>query len=246
MSKRLWVLGLTLAGCACLLVGLSRAADEKKEASKDDDPSAQAEPDPQGDVVAQIALATKLEEYGRQVEDRKVGSLALVTAATILRNADKPKEGTIKPTVEGGSGEAKSAGYDPAALVKQSDDLLAAALKKSHNDETIQKLADRAKKGTTRGGLNGPMEYHMTLRRGQTDTYNLKFTKNAWARIAIRQEGDSRLYLEVVNSRGNVRGNDGGRNPVVGFMPHQADGTDFVIHVKNNGPGDTYYFLFTN
>ena len=247
MTRRLWVLGLGLVGCGCLLAGLSLAADEKKDAPKDSDQPAQAEPDPVGDAVANIALATKLEEYGRQSDDPKVGGLALANAATILRHITL-FEGTARPTTEGGAGEARPEAYDKDALVKQSDQLFKDALKKSKNDEMVQKLVQRFQTPVTRGGLNGPMEYHMRLRRGQTDTYNLKFKRNAWVRVAIRQETDSptNLYTEIRNGRGDVRSSDGGRSPVLGFMPHGEDGTDYIVKVKNNGPHDTYYYLFTN
>ena len=244
MTKRLWALALTLAGCGCLLAGLSLAADTRKDTPKDDDQPPQAQPDERGDAVAEIGLATKLEEYGKHSEPRS--PLALVTAASILRHI-KPVEPTEKPKVEAGDGgAAKPEPFDPDVLVKESDRLLAEAVRMAKSDATIKELADRVAKGKTRGGLNGPMEYHMRLRAGQTDTYNLKFKKGAWVRIAIRQEGDSGLGLAVINAAGNIRATDGGHNPVVGFMPHQADGTDFTVRVKNNGPGETYYHLFTN
>jgi hypothetical protein len=242
MTRRLWALALTLAGCG-LLAGLSPAADDKKDAPKDDQP-AQAQPDERGDDVAQIGLASQLEHYGRHSEPRS--PLALITAASILRHI-KPAEGTEKPKVEGGSGEeARPEAFDPDVLVRESDRLLNDAVRMARNDQMIKDLASRVAEGKTRGGLNGPMEYHMTLRRGQTDTYNLKFKKNAWVRIAIRQEGDANLYVEVQNANHDVRATDAGHNPVVGFMPHGNDGTDYIIKVKNTGPGSTYYFLFTN
>ena len=248
MTRRLWSLGLTLAGCGCLLAGLSLAADAKKDDAKDDQP-AQAEPDEQGDAVALIGLATKLEDFGNDREQKKEArALALVTAASLLRQVKPPTEGKEQPKTEGGSREDKPQPFDEDALRKQSDKLLEKAKDLAKNDATIQDLAHRVaeEKPRTRGGLNGPMEFHMSLRRGQTDTYNLKFKKNAWVRIALRQEGGSNLYVEARNGRGDIRSTDAGHNPVLGFMPHGNDGSDYIIKVKNNGPGDTYYFLFTN
>jgi hypothetical protein len=245
MTRRLWALGLSLAGCGCLLAGLSLAADEKKDAPRDGDQPAQAEPDPRGDAVADLALAGKLEEYGRHSEPKQ--PLALITAASILRRIPvfEPKD---KVKVEGDGGEQKSLEpFDPEVLLKQSDKLLADAVKLAREDAALKDLAERVKTGK-RGGLNGPMEFHMRLRPRQTDTYNLKFKRNAWVRVAIRQETDNPvgLYAEIRNGRGDVRASDASRSPVLGFMPHGEDGTDYTVKVRNNGPNETYYFLFTN
>jgi hypothetical protein len=245
MTRRLWALGLSLAGCGCLLAGLSLAADDKKEAPKDGDQPAQAEPDPRGDAVADLALAGKLEEYGRHSEPKQ--PLALITAASILRRIPvfEPKD---KVKVEGDGGEARQPEpFDAEVLLNQSNKLLDEAEKLAKSDATLKELAERVKTGK-RGGLNGPMEFHMRLRRGQTDTYNLKFKRNAWVRVAIRQETDNpaNLSAEIRNGRGDLRSSDGGRSPVLGFMPHGEDGTDYTVKVRNNGPGETYYYLFTN
>jgi hypothetical protein len=244
MTRRLWVLGLSLACCGCLLAGLSLAADDKKDAPKDNDQPTQAEAE-RADAVANLALASKLEEYGRHSEPKS--PLALITAASILRGV-RPFEPKEPAKVEGEAGEERKAEpYDAKVLVSQSDKLLDEAVKLARSDQTLKDLAERVKK-EGRGGLNGPMEYHMRLRRGQTDTYNLKFKKNAWVRVAIRQETDAPVNLsaEIRNGRGDIRATDGGRSPVLGFMPHGEDGTDYIVKVRNNGPNETYYFLFTN
>jgi hypothetical protein len=232
MTKRLWILGVTLAGCCCLLARLPAVAD-----SKDETPP----PDSIADDVANIAMASRLAEWGLDPDNKS--PLAVITAASILRKI-KTKEGTIKPKSEGTADAAVA--YDDKAMVKESDRLLDEAVKLAKGDRAIKDLADKVRKGTTRGGLNGPMQYQMWLRPGQTDTFNLKFKKGAWVRISTRQTGSCPLHLEAHNVQGVLRSSDQSANPTLGWMPHQTDGSDFTVTVTNRGPTRTFYYLFTN
>jgi hypothetical protein len=86
------------------LAGLSTAADNQKGASKEDDELPPvAQPDEQAEAVANIAMANRLVDYGLNSEPKS--PLALITAASIVRHI-KTREGTEKPTTEGGAGDS--------------------------------------------------------------------------------------------------------------------------------------------
>src|SRR5712691_13065063 len=80
MSKRLWILGATLAALCFLVAGLAAPAADKDKKTEE---APVLPSDEIGDDVANIAMAYKLADYG--INGERKSPLAVITAAQILR-----------------------------------------------------------------------------------------------------------------------------------------------------------------
>jgi hypothetical protein len=251
MPRKL-LLAAAVVGTAALAAGVSAFA-------ADDPPSSE----PVGtDPVARIALAGRLTEYGRKAKS----PATLIDAAVILRSipAGAP-DATAKPVTEDENGKAAAGAAAPANaldLLAQADLLLVEAkdlaAKRAAAKDRLDRISTKEKDALTaladavqagelhRGASGGPKYYQNGLKAGQTDTYNVKFNKGQWARVAVRGQPGAAIYLTVVNHAGTKRSDDKGQNPVAGWMPHQNDGVDYKVKVKNSSPGPIWYQMYTN
>ena len=250
MTKRLWIVPAALAAGCVLAAGLSSPVsaqkDKPKDAGKDSPEVVVGQPDEQAEAMADIAAAYRLVDYAERDDGESKTTLrrrlALLTAAQMLRTAPKVQPLDAKLVVGADKGPAT---LDPDPLLTESNRLLDKADEMAKSDPSFKDLIKRVRDGK-RGGLNGPLFYTMRLRAGQADTYNLKFKKNQPIRITIRNMGNSSLNIEARNVRNYIRASDGGRNPSIGWNPHQDDGTDYKVTVRNRGPNDVTYNLLTN
>jgi hypothetical protein len=256
MKKRLWIMGGSLVACGCLWAALSsQAADKDKPAAADKEPAAADDADQtegksseQADAVQDIATAYKLADWGRRMDPQS--PFALCTAAemlhrTTLFDGTDPKankDGHVTPP----EGVEKS---DPkTALAADVDKLLDEAVKMAKTNKqdlaTVQAMAKAVREG--RGGLNGPLMFTMRLRPGQTDTYDIKFKRGEWARIAVHQPSDNVVDLHAEDKAGHGRATDRARNPVISFLVRPGDGADYKVTVRNARGEAITYQLFTN
>ena len=257
MMKRFWIVGGTLVVCGCLLAALSsRAADkpapapaaDKDKPAAPSDPATEVKSSEEADAVADIATAYKLADWGRRMDPQS--PFALCTAAemlnrtTLLPGADAKDRVTVTAADSGATVKP-----DVNALKTEASALLDEALKMAKTNKqdlkTVQAMADAVKSG--RGGLNGPLMFTMRLRPGQTDTYNIKFKRGEWARVAVHQDGVNAIDLHAADNYGHDRAADWARNPVIQWMVRQGDGSDYKVTVRNARGDDTItYQLFTN
>ena len=258
MRKHLWIMGGGLMVCGCLWAALSsQAADKDKPAAADKDKTAatadadqtEGKSSEQSDAVQDIATAYKLADWGRRMDPQS--PFALCTAAemlhrTTLFDGTDPKFNKDNH-VTAPEGVEKS---DPkTAFAADVDKLLDEAVKMAKTNKqdvaTVQAMAKAVREG--RGGLNGPLMFTMRLRPGQTDTYNIKFKKGEWVRIAVRHAEDNIVDLHAADRAGHDRAADWARNPVISFLVRQGDGQDYKVTVRNARGSDTItYQLFTN
>lgn len=267
MTKRWWLSGVALVAGAALLTAVAcTAAPDKDDPKKAGDEPA-AKDNKEGDSVNNVLLAYKLAEYGRGKDHPS--PLALITAAEILSgfkvadpNAKDAREGLKDYKAEPGEGstvvKADPQGFfkeeagkllDEAAKMLDADqDHLPADITLMKNELARVRKAMKGEGTGSRAPAAGPLVYRMKVKPGQTDTYNVKFNQNEWARIAVHSEGgpDSRLYVAAVNPRGVKRADDGGHDPSIAFIPHAKDDVDFKITVTNKGPAEVVYQLFIN
>jgi hypothetical protein len=256
MMKRWMLLSAALVAGSLLLAGLaSRAADKDDPKKADEEPAGKE--NAKGDALNSIMLAYKLADYGRNADHPS--PLALITAADMLTQAGLAESDPKNVKAGDGSTPAKADSKtflkeEAGKLLDEAEKLLAADKDMSTADANVVKgeLA-RVRKftkadGPKRGSAVGPLVYRMQVKPGQTDTYNVKFTKDEWARIAIRNEGgpDSRLALAAVNPKGATRATDGGHDPSIAFIPHAADDLDFKITITNKGNAPVIYQLYVN
>jgi hypothetical protein len=248
MTAQRWFLGLALLVGSGLLACLTSTAAEKDTAKK----TAEEEvlpADPGTDPVARIQLASRLIEYGRAT--KSPGSL--INAASILRSIPGEKLKKDKPTTLDAKGEKVESAGAPAetpnlaeqaeAVLKEAKGMVSGTDKKS---VALAALADAILGDKLmRGAQGGPKYIQNNLRPGQSDVWNLKFDKGRSARVAVRSPG-GRLGLVVTNYDHQTRSTDGGPNPVATWMPHQNDGVDYHVRVKNNGSQTIWYQLYTN
>jgi hypothetical protein len=269
MTKRWWLSGVALVAGAVLLTAVAcTAAPDKDDPKKAGDEPA-AKETPAGEGIASVLLAYKLADYGRGVKS----PLALATAADILGKFRVPE---VDPKADAAAGDdEKFKGYkaepgegstavkaDPRTffrdeavkLLDEADKMLEEDRNLAPADfKVVQSELALVRKGLPdpkkRGAAAGPLVYRMKVKPGQTDTYNVKFNKNEWARMAIRNETggpDSRLVLAAVNPGGHTRTDDGGHDPAIAFIPHASDSADFKITVTNKGKTEVIYQLFIN
>jgi hypothetical protein len=243
--------------CLALVGGLLGAAVASRAVS--DEPRAKTEKekdaDHRGEAAAQLALAQTLAAHGRRTHS----PLELVTAAEILRHLGAPvQELKIEPKVEGKAGEGPAKAEPLMSPTEEADILLAdaksMAVKQAKEGKlseagaaAIEALArDVQKIEKTRGAFGGPKRRSGFLYPGQTHTFNIDFDGWSMGRVFVNSEGRSPLRVTVTNLDGFMRGEDGGWNPSVAWMPPRQRGGVFVIRVQNIGDYGTPYRLVTN
>jgi len=248
MSTNRWLVGLALLAGTALLACLTSTAAEK-DSAKQTAAEEVMPPDPGTDPVARIQLASRLIEYGRAT--KSPGSL--LNAVSILRSIPGEKLKKEQPTTLDAKGEKVESAGAPAetpnlaeqaeAVLKEAKGMLSGADKQS---KALTALADALLSDKlTRGAQGGPKVIQNNLKPGQTDVWNLKFDKGKSARVAVRSQGGN-LKLLVTNYANQTRAMDAGPTPVGTWMPHQNDGADYHIRVKNNGSQTVWYQLYTN
>ena len=241
MTNRLWIPCAALAACGLLGAAPSTRAAPDKDNTADEQPTQAADTD-ESDGVADIVAAYKLAEWGRRMDPPS--PFALVTAAEMLHRTPLFNPTDSKIDKDHFKGPESTVKQDPkTALQGDVDKLLEEAVKMAKTNKqdvaTVQAMAKTVREG--RGASNGPLLYTMELRGGQTDTYSIKFKKGQWVRIAVRNGGDATLHLQVLNSKGEMRADDGDVNPAISFIPYRSDGTDYTVKVTNQGQVKVVY-----
>lgn len=241
MNKRLWILCLLLAGAGLATPVIGDEPDKKSE-------------DPTVQHLERMATADRLIEMGEQLHDP---SMLLVAARIYRLMPDSRLVPEYQPSTEDGSGKptTEAANASPAKSFRAiSDELIAQARKMSRgqNKGKLDPVTDllakeiETKGAPDRGSEGGPKMYRMRLRPGYTDKFSVRFVKNQYAKVYVRSDGATRLIMVVKNHEGHTRGSDDGKNPSVGWNPHQNDHAAYTISVRNAGSHPTDYYLFTN
>jgi hypothetical protein len=243
--------------CLALVGGLLAAALGSRAAS--DEPKARSPEEKQAqersEVAAQLALAQTLAARGRRTHS----PLELLTAAEMLRRLGAPVQSlNVEPKVGGKPGEGQAKAEPLMSPAEEADILLADArsmaaklAKEGKLSEAgasaIEALArDVQKIERTRGAIGGPKRRGGFLYPGQSHTFDIDFDGWSMARVFVTSEGRSPLRVTVTNLNGLMRGEDGGWNPSVSWMPGRRPGGVFVIRVENIGDYGTAYRLVTN
>jgi hypothetical protein len=246
-----WLACLTLA-CGIVAASLApRAASEEPKAKTEQEKQAEA----RSEAAGQLALAQTLAARGR----KNHSPLELITAAEVLRRLSEPVQDLrVEPKVEGkaGSGEGKA---EPLMSTEEEANLLLAdaasmATKQVREGKlseagaaAIESLAKEVKGiKSTRGAIGGPKRRSGFLYPGQAHTYRIDFDGWSMSRVFVSSEGRSPVRVTVTNLDGLMRGEDGGWNPAVAWMPGRRAGGVFVIRVENIGDHGTPYRLVTN
>jgi hypothetical protein len=240
MSTQRWVFGLVLfaLGCLVLVGGPVATAEEEKK------PDAQTvKPNPAAEDAANIALAYRLADYGRQHKS----PLELVTAASILRHI-KALPGTEKATLVAPK-DTEAPQDDPVkespSLTEKAKSLLdeAKALVKA-DDASLNELIDRVQKQTTRGSLGGPRSQSRVLRPGFAHNFGVNFIGGVPATVAVTGNGIALFTVEAYNTDGVLVAASTARYPSITWVPHFT--RHFTIRVRNDGGPFSEYTMYHN
>jgi hypothetical protein len=250
MNNRRWLACLGLLACGALTAILSAPVVGEEPKGDADKQKAAKEA---SEAVAHLALVQDLTARGR----KEKSPLALLAAAEVLGKIEVPfQELKEKPEV---SGKAGPTGEVPPLLDRREEfDLLVAdarsMAKRLVKDgtltpaagEAVGALADSIAFKGVRGAVGGVKRKNGWLAPGQTHTWRVDFDGRSLARVFAFSEGRSPVQVTVSNTREQVRGEDTGWNPAVGWMPEDRAGGVFLIRITNVGDYGTPYRLVSN
>ena len=192
--------------------------------------------------LSALRLATDLVRYGYAQQS----ALSLAEALQIINeNPTQP----LKATPEGEKADTSSSEGKSGSVSLDYDKILADAKALAEGDETITKLLTQIEengKVSHRGAVNGPSKTYEVVNGNCVHTYQISFTANYVAEIAVSGDGDTDLDLYVYDSLGNLIVCDTSYSDdcYVRWVPRWTG--RFVVKVVNRGPLYNRYVLLTN
>jgi len=220
------------AGLVCAMSGSVLAAT-----GANTDPAGKGDP-AKADAVSKHMLASQLIDYGQANKD----ALALVAAARILKQAPaRPVE----------QAKTSKGGEDTPEKTKSGDrysaaGALASAREIAKQDPTMLGLIGDVEAMSSRGRANGPASHQDRVRAKATDEYEIVFSGDEVARVAVIGDGDTDLDLYIYDENGNeiCRDDDRTDTMICEWEPRWTG--PFTIDIKNLGRVSNVYMMLIN
>jgi hypothetical protein len=241
MKRTMWMVSLALLAGLFVAIGLSGAADIKADQRNTD--------------VANICLAMKLADLGRQADSPE----ALVGAAKILAKVKDLTELTgVKPVEEAApkdldslakkapkagpviKPDADAKGIDFSEQVKK---LIEEAKSMSKDDKALAAYIDSLKLDSPRGTVGGPRTTNHTIDVGKSQTFTFRWVGGQQARVVVSGDGNTLLHVHR-SSDGFLEGSFQGKNVELYWNPTKDN--DFTVRVTNTTGKPVHYSLFVN
>src|SRR5262245_37263104 len=241
MKRTMWVASLAVLTGLFVAVGMSGAADPKAEQRNTD--------------VANIALAMKLADLGRQADSPE----ALIGAAKILAKVKDLTELTgVKPVEEPAPKDLDSlAKKAPKAgpVIKTDGDvngidfteqikkLVDHAKSMSKDDKALTAYIENLKLDIPRGTVGGPRTTNHTIDVGKSQTFTFRWVGGQQARVVVSGDGNTLLHVHRTSDQ-FLEGSFQGKNVELYWSP--AKDNDFTVRVTNTTGKPVHYSLFVN